>query len=79
MVVIRDENGDKLRELPVGSVFLPTGSKPDLSGMIDGTCNGDVALLFVRDLAERAEPVAIEKREVRSGDALSRSKQRVNV
>lgn len=57
MVVIRDMSGYKLRELPAGSVFRPTGSKPDSNRMIDGTCDGAVVLMFLRDLEERAEPL----------------------
>ena len=57
-VVIRDARGYRLRELPAGSLFLPAGSRPDPSGMIDGTCNGDVVLIFARDLDERAERIS---------------------
>jgi hypothetical protein len=58
MVVIRETTGYKLRELPAGSVFLPAGSSPDSNRMIDGTCGDAVALMFLRDLEERAEPLA---------------------
>jgi len=57
MAVIRDMSGYKLRELPAGTVFLPTASKPDCNRMIDGTCGTDVVLIFLRDLEERAEPM----------------------
>lgn len=60
VVVIRDAGGYKLRELPAGSVFQATGAKPDSNGMVDGTCNGDVTLIFVRDLNERAVPTYVE-------------------
>lgn len=58
VVLIRDMRGYKLRELPAGAVFHPTGSKPDSNRMIDGTCKGAVILMFLRDLEERAEPIA---------------------
>jgi len=48
----------KLRELPEGSIFAPVGAQADPDGMIGGTCKGDVALVFVRDLELGAEPVA---------------------
>ena len=53
-VVIRNQNGYRLRELPAGSVFVASGSKPDVNGMIDGTWQGAVALAFSRDLADHA-------------------------
>ena len=58
--VIRNGNGYRLKELAVGSVFYATGSQPDLNGMIDGTCNDEVALVYRRDLDERAEPILTE-------------------
>jgi len=57
MVVIRDMSGYKLRELPAGSVFCPTGSNPDGNRMIDGTCDGAAVLMSLQDLEERTEPI----------------------
>ena len=56
-VVLRDPERQRLVELPGGSIFVTTASAPDCNGMIDGTCNGTSALLFARDLDERAERV----------------------
>lgn len=56
-VVIRELNHYRLTQLPAGSVFKALGSKPDPNGMIDGTCQGDVVLVFSRDLEDRAEPI----------------------
>jgi hypothetical protein len=53
MVVIRDTNGYLLRELPSGSVFWSTSTKPDSNNMIAGTCDGTAVLMFLRDLEER--------------------------
>jgi hypothetical protein len=53
-VVVKEANRYRLAELPAGSVFNASGSKPDLNGMIDGTCNGVVVFMFSRDLEERA-------------------------
>ena len=69
VVIIRNTGGYKLRELLAGSVFCSTGSKPDPNGMIDGTCNGEVALIFARDLNERAELISRSNRAGGLGDA----------
>jgi len=58
--VIGSARGYKLRVLPEGSVFSPVGAQSDPDGMIGGTCKGEVALVFVRDLELAAEPVAAE-------------------
>jgi hypothetical protein len=63
MVVMMDRN--RLVELPVGSAFYPETIKPDANGMIDGTCNGEMVMMFSRDLADHAEP--IEEVEVGAG------------
>jgi hypothetical protein len=39
-------------------LFNATSSKPDLNGMIDGTCNGAVVFMFSRDIEEGAKPIA---------------------
>lgn len=57
-VVVRDVDRFRLVRLLPGSVFYATGSKPDPNGMIDGTCDGEVVMLFARDLEERAERMA---------------------
>jgi hypothetical protein len=57
-VVIREVNHYRLTQLPAGSVFNASGAKPDPNGMIDGTCHGEVVLIFSRDLEDRAEPIA---------------------
>jgi hypothetical protein len=49
-VVVKEANQYRLAELPAGSVFNATGSKPDSNGMIDGKCNGAVVFMFSRDL-----------------------------
>jgi hypothetical protein len=56
-VVVRQVNHYRLVQLPAGSVFNASGSEPDPSGMIDGTCKGDAVLMFSRDLEDRAEPI----------------------
>jgi|HubBroStandDraft_2_1064218.scaffolds.fasta_scaffold71749_3 hypothetical protein len=57
-VVIRQLDHYRLAQLPAGAVFEASGSKPDPNGMIDGTCQGDVVLIFSRDLEDRAEPLS---------------------
>jgi hypothetical protein len=47
----------RLIELPAGSIIYPSSVAPDANGMIDGICNGDVVMVFSRDLEERAEPI----------------------
>jgi len=56
-VVVRQINHYRLLQLPAGSVLEVSGSKPDGNGMIDGTCGGNVVLMFSRDLQDRAEPI----------------------
>jgi hypothetical protein len=55
--VIRQVNHYRLVQLPAGSVFNASGSRPDANGMIDGTCQGDLVMMFSRDLEDRAEPI----------------------
>lgn len=57
LVVVRDPDRYRLVQLAPGSVVYATGSKPDPNGMIDGTCLGDVVLMYSCDLAARAEPI----------------------
>jgi len=56
-LVIRDGSGYRLRAVPAGSMFFAAGSEPDENSMIDGTCNNQAALVFVRDQEDRAEAV----------------------
>jgi len=44
-------------QLPVGSLFYPETIKPDSNGMIDGTCNGEMVMMFSRDLTDHSEPI----------------------
>lgn len=62
LVVVREIRGYKLRELPAGTIFSPTGCRPDTNGMVDGTCDEAVVLVFERDLDERAEPMVGNQR-----------------
>jgi len=59
--VIGSTRGYKLKELPEGSLFMPVGAQTDPDGMIGGTCKGEVALVFVRDLELGAEPIAAKE------------------
>jgi hypothetical protein len=65
-VVVKEANHYWLAELPAGSVFTATDSKPDVNGMIDGTCNGAIVFIFSRDLEEGARPIA-EAHSMKSG------------
>ena len=56
-VVVRHLNHYCVVQLPAGSVFNASSSRPDSNGMIDGTCKGDMVLMFSRDLEDRAEPI----------------------
>lgn len=58
-VVAQHGSSTSLRELPAGSVVLVDGRAQGHNGMIDGTCSGKNVLVFLRDLEERAEPVAL--------------------
>ena len=60
VVVFRCLGGYKLRSLPPGTIFVQSVPRPDSSGMIDGVCNGQAALIFARDLEERAQPLLAE-------------------
>ena len=57
VVVLLDANRERLTQFPAGSVFTTSAATPDRNGMIDGKCDGRMALLFSRDLVERAEPI----------------------
>jgi len=57
-VVVREINNYRLAQLPEGSLFETSGSRPDVNGMVDGTCKGEVVLIFSRDLEDRAELIA---------------------
>ncbi|HYL76680.1 MAG TPA: hypothetical protein VEU96_20870 [Bryobacteraceae bacterium] len=64
-VVIRNQNGYHLRELPAGSVFIASGSQPDVNGMIDGTWQGSAAMAFSRDLTDHATRFEITAQSLR--------------
>jgi len=57
VVLLIDVNRERLTQLPAGSVFTTSAPTPDCNGMVDGKCDGRIALLFSRDLHERAEPI----------------------
>jgi hypothetical protein len=57
-VVVQELGHGHLKQIPAGSVFYAANSKPDANGMINGTYNGEVVMMFERDLADRAEPIA---------------------
>lgn len=59
VVLLRQEHY-RLMELPAGSVFYAAHPEPDPNGMIDGTCKGDVVMMFSCDLEARAEPIVEE-------------------
>ena len=62
-VVIRGVRGYRLRVVPAGTVFRTRSAEPDRNHMLDGTCNGDPALVFARDLDEWAEPAVAAEQE----------------
>jgi len=57
-MAVTQEDDSYLMELPAGSLFYSTNSKPDSRGMIKGMCKGHAVFIFACDLEERAEPVA---------------------
>ena len=66
MVVVQESNRPRLVQLPAGSIFETNDSTPDVHGMVDGTCNGDVVMIFASDLKERAKFIG-EERVLRAG------------
>ena len=50
-------NRDRLIQLPIGSMIYAGSLTPDANGMIDGICNGEVVMVYSRDLEERAERI----------------------
>ncbi len=56
--VVNRSGHPRLEELPTGSLFFAVQMKPDGSRMIDGTWKGASVMLFLRDLEERAVPIA---------------------
>lgn len=60
MAVVNEETAH-LIELPEGALFYAANAKPDSHGMIKGMCKGHMVMIFARDLAERAEPLANSK------------------
>jgi hypothetical protein len=59
-VVVSEESGHRLTELPAGAVLF-ANSEPDSNGMIEGKCDEVSLLLFAHDLEERAEPMNIRR------------------
>ena len=57
--VIVDESGYRITQLSRGSLFLPTGVKPDPDGMVQATYQGKHILVFASDLHDKAEPLPI--------------------
>jgi len=51
-VVQRQGTRQKLMQLPEGSVFYAETGPLNSAIMIEGTCNGNVVLMFSRDLDE---------------------------
>ena len=56
-VVRQDANRHRFVQLPVGSVFYPAAGCASREVMIEGTCNGDVVLMFTRDLKDCARQI----------------------
>jgi hypothetical protein len=56
-VTVHEGNKVRLKQLLAGDLFLAFSAEPDRSGMVVGTCNGQMVLVFTRDLAERAEAI----------------------
>jgi len=54
-VAIRERQGFKIAEVSAGSLFLPSSAAPDQNHMVNGLCNGQMVVVFARDLEERAE------------------------
>jgi uncharacterized protein YciI len=57
-VLLQQADHYRLKQLCAGSVFVASGSNPDATGIIDGTCGDQPVLIFARDLEERAERIA---------------------
>ena len=53
IAVIKHGTSYRLSQLTGGSLFLPSDSKPDSDGMIEGTYEGNIVLVFARDLVGR--------------------------
>ena len=57
-VVVEQTHHHRLMQLPAGAVFYAVAGTPDRNRMIRGICNGDVVLMFARDLENCAQRVA---------------------
>jgi hypothetical protein len=65
ITVVTGERGHtRLMELPEGSLVLCTDSSADTIGMVEGSCQGNHILIFLRDLEERAVAVSTELRRI---------------
>lgn len=60
-VVALHDGHYRLEQLPAGTVFYPNDLHPDQNDMIDGTCHGDEVMMSSRDLANRCDPIDVEK------------------
>lgn len=53
-VLVKNTHGYRLQQLPAGSVLQLSTGKPDRSGLLEATCNGNSVQIFSRDLQECA-------------------------
>jgi len=60
-VVVSEESGPRLTELPAGAVLFLTNLQADSNGMIEGKSDELSVLLFSNDLEERAELMNIRR------------------
>ena len=56
-VLVGQTNGPRLQQLPAGSLFYASSTKPDRNGLIEGICDGNSVQIFSRDLEDRAHPI----------------------
>jgi len=55
-VVVEEGRQWRLKQLSVGSQIQTIGSNPDGSGLIRARCEGEIILIFTRDLQDCAHP-----------------------
>jgi hypothetical protein len=63
-VLVGETGRARLTQLPEGAVLLCRDSSPDTIGMIEATYEGRHLLLFLRDVEERAIPLAAPLRRL---------------
>ena len=68
-VVVIQEGRHRLLQLPAGSVFQPKAARLDRNRMIEGTCKGDIVLVFSRDLEDCANPITAKPLRILSMNA----------